>query len=350
MSETEATRRVEHAAPRLLITYAVFSYNQERFIREAIECALAQDYSPLEIIISDDCSTDRTFEVIRESTAGYAGPHTLVINRNPKNLGIARHVNWVMTKASGSLIVMAGGDDLSVPSRASVIASAWLRDGQAKAVYSEFSCIDEIGNPVATPRKLSFEFREVPDLQKRLMGFLTENINRPPGCTQAISAELFRIFGPLNENCFAEDKAFAFRALLTGNLLNLSECLVKYRLHENNLSGSHLPQHIRRGIGRMGSETRFSHRRSWRITRNQQQVSDLSKAKELGLIDDSVAKPASTYLQKIIGVDESLMCWWSRSWWERLAALPKIMLHRPKFTKWALLRMLPRRLFEYLRP
>ena len=332
------------------MTFALFAYKQERFIREAVETAFSQTYSPLEIILSDDCSPDRTFEIIQEMAASYSGSHALVINRNTQNLGVARHVNWVMAKARGALIVMASGDDRYLPERTARLTSAWLSDRHAKAVYSDFSCIDENGHHVTTPRKLNFELREVLDQQQKVMGFLTKGINRPPGCTQAISAELFRLFGPLNEDCFAEDKAFAFRALLAGNLLKLSECLVKYRLHEDNLSGDHLPQHVRRGAGRTESEARFSRRRSWRITRMQQHVSDLIKAKKLGLIEDSISKAAVTYLQKTITIDESLMCWWSRSLWVRLGTLPKIMLRRPKFTKWALARMLPRKLFEYLRP
>jgi len=46
-----------------LITFALFAYNQERFIREAVQGAFSQTYSPLEIIMSDDCSKDRTFDI-----------------------------------------------------------------------------------------------------------------------------------------------------------------------------------------------------------------------------------------------------------------------------------------------
>jgi glycosyltransferase involved in cell wall biosynthesis len=50
----------------------MFAYNHERFIAEAVRGALSQTYSPLEIIISDDCSTDRTFEIIQSEVAGYS--------------------------------------------------------------------------------------------------------------------------------------------------------------------------------------------------------------------------------------------------------------------------------------
>lgn len=39
-----------------LVTFALFAYNQEKFIREAVEGAFAQTYESLEIILSDDCS------------------------------------------------------------------------------------------------------------------------------------------------------------------------------------------------------------------------------------------------------------------------------------------------------
>ena len=49
---------------RPLITFALFAYNQEKYIEEAVQGAFLQTYSPLEIILSDDGSTDRTFEII----------------------------------------------------------------------------------------------------------------------------------------------------------------------------------------------------------------------------------------------------------------------------------------------
>jgi hypothetical protein len=46
-----------------LVTFALFAYNQEKYIREAVEGAFAQTYEPIEVILSEDYSTDRTFEI-----------------------------------------------------------------------------------------------------------------------------------------------------------------------------------------------------------------------------------------------------------------------------------------------
>lgn len=48
------------------VTIMIATYDQERFIGEAIESAMAQDYSNLEIVVCDDCSTDRTYEIAKQ--------------------------------------------------------------------------------------------------------------------------------------------------------------------------------------------------------------------------------------------------------------------------------------------
>ena len=65
-------------------------------MRASIEAAFAQTWSPLEILLSDDCSPDGTFAVMQEMAAAYSGPHRVILNRNPKNLGITAHVDRIM--------------------------------------------------------------------------------------------------------------------------------------------------------------------------------------------------------------------------------------------------------------
>src|SRR5512138_1410799 len=107
------------------VSFMIWCYNQELYIREALEGALSQDYTPLEIIVSDDTSTDSTFDIVQEVAASYRGPHKLVLSRNRQNLGIGGNVNRAVSLCHGELIVMAGGDDISLPHRTSKIVEAW---------------------------------------------------------------------------------------------------------------------------------------------------------------------------------------------------------------------------------
>ena len=132
---------------RPLVTFYVMTYNQARFVRQAVEAALAQTYSPLQIVLSDDCSTDGTFEIIQEAVKGYSGPHVVVLNRNDRNLGISDHVNRIIELATGELIISADGDDVSSPVRAERCVDVWIRNGRPAALYSAVSCIDAEGRP-----------------------------------------------------------------------------------------------------------------------------------------------------------------------------------------------------------
>jgi len=138
-SETSAPVRQDPGRP--LVTFALFAYNQERYIREAIEGVFSQTYEPLEIILSDDCSTDRTFEIMGEMAATYCGPHRVRVNQTPKNNGFLCHFLNVARQAKGLLVVVAAGDDLSYPERTSTLVSEWT-ESQPACIYSAYDEID----------------------------------------------------------------------------------------------------------------------------------------------------------------------------------------------------------------
>jgi glycosyltransferase involved in cell wall biosynthesis len=77
---------------RPLVSFCQKYFNQEKYIEESLNSILSQTYSPLEIIISDDASTDGTWQKITDILAKYTGPHKIITNRNEKNLGIIG--NW----------------------------------------------------------------------------------------------------------------------------------------------------------------------------------------------------------------------------------------------------------------
>src|SRR5437879_13915559 len=76
-----------------LLTLGVIAYNQEEFIENAVLGAFAQTYTPVEIILSDDCSSDGTFDVLQTMVAAYTGPHRIIMNRTECNRGVGGYVN-----------------------------------------------------------------------------------------------------------------------------------------------------------------------------------------------------------------------------------------------------------------
>lgn len=94
------------SAPKVSVCIDV--YNYEAFLPEAIESVLRQDFTDFEVIVSDDCSRDRSFEIARE----YARKDSRVIAlRNEKNLGMVRNRNACLRPAKGEYIKILHADD-----------------------------------------------------------------------------------------------------------------------------------------------------------------------------------------------------------------------------------------------
>jgi len=224
-----------------LVSFVVAAYNQEAFVREAIMGALSQAYSPLEVILSDDCSRDRTFEIIQELAATYKGPHVVRINRNETNLGIGAHFNRMMQLCNGKLVVLAAGDDISLPGRTETIVQAWNDSGRkATSLSSTYIAIDAGGRPL--PGTMGHWHsvgggKSWVHQSGTTAGFLRRRSPHAAGCAHAISRELFTRFDPLPQNVTYEDTVLSFRTVLTGGLFTfINAPLVKYRRHGNNIT------------------------------------------------------------------------------------------------------------------
>lgn len=205
-----------------LVTLALFAFNQEAYIRDAVRSALAQSYSPLQIIFSDDASADATFAIIEAEAAAYNGPHRIVLNRNAKNLGIGGHINRMMELAEGELIVAAAGDDLSLPDRVSRLVEAWGGAGfQADSLHSSVFRITPEGEDYDL---FSLKHRHVTSPRE----FIKRNVI--VGASHAWTKRVFDKFGMLNPKIICEDRVIGFRSSLCGGIQYIDQPLVKYRL------------------------------------------------------------------------------------------------------------------------
>ena len=212
-----------------LVSFLLFAYNHEQFITEAVRGALAQTYSPLEIIISDDCSTDRTFKIIQQEVAGYEGPHEIRLNRNARNIGLGAHINLVMEMARGTLLVVAGGDDVSLHNRVERLYSAYhTPGGKVMSVFSNAVVIDEFGNR-------EYLFVKTLDAKHLSLEWMAKHMTGVLGCAHACDRRVFDLFGPIDEEIVNEDVVIPFRSALLGSVEFINEPLVLYRCHRNNL-------------------------------------------------------------------------------------------------------------------
>lgn len=230
---TEAAQELQPIEERPLVTFALFAYNQEKYIREAVEGAFAQTYEPLEIILSDDCSSDRTYEIMKEMVSEYQGPHKLVIRKPIKNLGLASGISEVCEMASGKLIVAAAGDDISHAQRTKEVVKAWKKNGMnSGSLYSHFRTISPDG--VVSPPKSRWGARFI-TLKDRKLDILN-GFSGVSGCAHAWTKDIFEIFGPIDEKINHEDVIIPLRALLIGSITFIPLDLVDYRITPGSIT------------------------------------------------------------------------------------------------------------------
>ncbi|MDB5575060.1 MAG: glycosyl transferase family 2 [Bradyrhizobium sp.] len=99
-----------HLPPTCKLSVMLKAYNHEPFIAHAIESAIAQRTSfPIEIIIGDDCSTDRTLEIIRTYQARH--PTLIRVLAHPSNLGMTGNTMALYAECRGEYVAWLDGDD-----------------------------------------------------------------------------------------------------------------------------------------------------------------------------------------------------------------------------------------------
>jgi len=182
----------EPTSDRPLVTFALFAYNQEEFIRDAVQAALSQTYTPLEIILSDDFSPDTTFSIMQEMAAAYDGPHRVIARRNPLNMGTAMHVQAVANEMLGEFMVVAAGDDISRNDRVERLIDAWDEDGRKAVVLHSWT--QELYEGEENPRDI-VKFKA--DEELNLSWHLKTHKGAILAPTAAYRKSLFEDFAPL---------------------------------------------------------------------------------------------------------------------------------------------------------
>jgi glycosyltransferase involved in cell wall biosynthesis len=206
------------------LSLVVMAYRQEAFIADTVAAAFAQDHPDLEIVLSDDCSPDGTFAIMEAMAAAYTGPHRIVLNRNPQNLGLIGHVNRLFDLATSDWLIYNAGDDLSEPHRARVIAETIARDGPYY-LYSNVTDLNAQGEPLATQRTRT----RAALLDAKSLPELARTISHALGASSAWHRDLFARFGPIVETDLFEDQVLMFRARLLGKVCYLEDRLLRYR-------------------------------------------------------------------------------------------------------------------------
>ena len=216
-----------------LVSFVLLAYISEKFIKSAVEAALSQEYPNLEVILSDDHSSDKTFEIMNEVALSYIGPHRIILNRNDCNMGIREHCNKLLYELSnGDIILLAAGDDISMPDRTINSVDFFLSHPEVSSLSFESQLIDEFGRKIVSP------LLNISSNAKTSIYTLTDYVKFDffiySGESRALRRSVIDKFPPLKYSN-SEDIFLFIRSLYVGSIAYIRKPCVLYRQHSNSV-------------------------------------------------------------------------------------------------------------------
>jgi hypothetical protein len=119
---------------------------RRHYVAEAVRGALSQQYRPLQVILSDDASTDRTFEIMTEASQAVSGRCLFGAQSEYRKTSAGEAHRSVIGMAKGKYVVMSAGDDVSLPERTGLSVDALINDPRGRmALHSAVTNVDAEG-------------------------------------------------------------------------------------------------------------------------------------------------------------------------------------------------------------
>lgn len=109
------------------VTIAIPVYNAEKYLRDTMMSALAQDYPSIEFLILDDCGTDTSIDIIRQIQQEHQRGKDMRIVSQPRNMGVGAARNRIIDEARGEFLYFLDADDLIIPTTISLMMDAARR-------------------------------------------------------------------------------------------------------------------------------------------------------------------------------------------------------------------------------
>ena len=205
-------------------------YNQEPFIRETVESVLTQDHHNVELVLSDDGSTDGTTDILRDYQASDPDRVKMVVSE--RNTGIAGAFNRALDAHTGDYIAWLGGDDVMLPGKLS------LQVALLEAHPEVLGCCHDAEVFDSASGRVYGRFTEVYNGRRGVRDGGVELLLDPaylmlPSTMMVRSAAIGRLrFDPRIR--VSNDWLFDIQLFRNGRIAGLDDVLARYRRHQHN--------------------------------------------------------------------------------------------------------------------
>ncbi len=215
------------------IDILIATYNGEKFIKEQIDSILNQTYKNIRIIISDDCSTDKTREILKK----YEQNEKINIFYQEKNLGYLKNFEFLLKQVESNLYMLSDQDDVWKKEKVEKSVEK-LQKENLDLVFGDLEVVDEnlntIYNSFAKYKKLDKK------IEKCIGSYKLQYLyNCMTGCTILSKKKYLNQILPFPtiSKYMVHDYWIGFIVSLYGKIGYLKEPYIKYRQHGENQIG-----------------------------------------------------------------------------------------------------------------
>jgi glycosyltransferase involved in cell wall biosynthesis len=221
------------------ISVALCTYNGEKYIEKQINSILNQTILVDEIVVCDDCSSDKTITILNSFKEQF--PSVFRIYSNQENLRSNKNFEKAISLCTGDLIFLSDQDDLWKREKVAKTIVAFNSNPSAEGIFSDANFINE--NDTEIHKEMSLWesvcfFKEHNGVNINLYESLISIGNFLTGATLCIKREALQFCIPFQTiDTFIHDEWLAYVLSKRNTLFFSNEKLISYRLHSNQQLG-----------------------------------------------------------------------------------------------------------------
>ena len=223
-----------------VIDILMATYNGEKYLKEQLDSILNQTYKNFRLLISDDCSSDRTREILKEYEK--KDDRVKVFYQN-KNLGYVKNFEFLLEKVENEIYALSDQDDVWYEDK---IEKTYLKliAENADLVFTDLEVVDENLNTIY--KSFNDYMLLTRKIKKYKQSYLMQYLyNCITGCTLMSKKKFIKKIIPIPEDSkyVIHDTWIGLIVSLNGKIEYLDEATIKYRQHETNQVGTNKISH-----------------------------------------------------------------------------------------------------------
>lgn len=207
---------------KLQTSIAMATFNGARYLQEQLESFAAQTLLPDELVISDDCSTDNTLDIIKVFAS--SAPFKVRWTQNHVKLGYTGNFNQALMRTMGDMVFLSDQDDVWFPDKLERMARYVLDDPDALVIMNDAALTDANLNDTGLTK------------QGQISSGRMSSSNFVMGCCVVVRRELLDLCLPIPSIYNGHDSWIVKMAEGVGRKRVVSDVLQWYRRHEENES------------------------------------------------------------------------------------------------------------------